>query len=69
MSGAETLLAARAVSRRFGGLRAVDEVSLDLQRGVLHALDPNAAIELLIAKLKETRSNSEFLEAMRKNSR
>ena len=38
MSGAETLLAARAVSRRFGGLRAVDEVSLDLQRGVLHAL-------------------------------
>ncbi len=38
MSGAETLLAARAVSRRFGGLRAVDEVSLELQRGVLHAL-------------------------------
>ena len=38
-------------------------------RGVLHALDPNAAIELLIAKLKETRSNTEFLEAMRKNSR
>jgi branched-chain amino acid transport system ATP-binding protein len=38
VSGAETLLAARAVSRRFGGLRAVDEVSLDLQRGVLHAL-------------------------------
>jgi branched-chain amino acid transport system ATP-binding protein len=38
VSGAETLLAARAVSRRFGGLRAVDEVSLELQRGVLHAL-------------------------------
>ena len=34
----ETLLAARAVSRRFGGLRAVDEVSLELERGVLHAL-------------------------------
>jgi branched-chain amino acid transport system ATP-binding protein len=38
MSGGETLLAARAVSRRFGGLRAVDEVSLSLERGVLHAL-------------------------------
>jgi branched-chain amino acid transport system ATP-binding protein len=38
MSGPETLLAARAVSRRFGGLRAVDEVSLSLERGVLHAL-------------------------------
>ena len=35
---APTLLSARAVSRRFGGLRAVDEVSLDLQRGVLHAV-------------------------------
>ena len=34
----DPLLAARAVSRRFGGLRAVDEVSLELQRGVLHAL-------------------------------
>jgi len=38
MSGGETLLAARAVSRHFGGLRAVDEVSLALERGVLHAL-------------------------------
>ncbi|MCX8033098.1 MAG: transcription termination factor Rho [Thermoleophilia bacterium] len=38
-------------------------------RSVLHALDPHAAIELLIAKLKETRSNAEFLEQMRKNSR
>jgi branched-chain amino acid transport system ATP-binding protein len=37
MSG-ERLLAAHAVSRRFGGLRAVDEVSLELERGVLHAL-------------------------------
>ena len=34
----ERLLAAHAVSRRFGGLRAVDEVSLELERGVLHAL-------------------------------
>ena len=38
-------------------------------RGVLHALDPNAAIELLIQKLKETKSNDEFLDQMRKNSR
>jgi transcription termination factor Rho len=38
-------------------------------RGVLHALDPNAAIELLIQKLKETKSNGEFLDQMRKNSR
>jgi branched-chain amino acid transport system ATP-binding protein len=35
---AGTLLAARAVSRHFGGLRAVDEVSLELERGSLHAL-------------------------------
>lgn len=38
-------------------------------RSVLHALDPNAAIELLIGKLKETKSNAEFLDQMRKNSR
>ena len=38
MSNPEKLLAAHAVSRRFGGLRAVDEVSLSLERGVLHAL-------------------------------
>ena len=38
-------------------------------RAVLHALDPNAAIELLIGKLKETRSNAEFLDQMRKGSR
>jgi len=38
MSNPQTLLAAHAVSRRFGGLRAVDEVSLSLERGVLHAL-------------------------------
>ena len=38
MSAGQTLLAAHGVSRRFGGLRAVDEVSLDLRRGELHAL-------------------------------
>ncbi len=38
MAASEPLLAARDVSRRFGGLRAVDGVSLSLERGVLHAL-------------------------------
>jgi transcription termination factor Rho len=38
-------------------------------RSVLHALDSSAAIELLISKLRETKSNTDFLEAMRKNSR
>jgi branched-chain amino acid transport system ATP-binding protein len=38
MATGERLLTAQAVSRRFGGLRAVDEVSLELERGVLHAL-------------------------------
>jgi branched-chain amino acid transport system ATP-binding protein len=38
VSAGDTLLAARAVSRRFGGLRAVDEVSLELARGTLHAV-------------------------------
>ena len=38
-------------------------------RSVLHALDPGAAIELLIGKLRETKSTQEFLDQMRKNSR
>jgi len=38
-------------------------------RSVLHALDPAAAIELLIQKVRETKSNAEFLEQMRKNAR
>ena len=37
-------------------------------RGVLHSLDPNAAIELLIDKLKETKSNEDFLKRISKNS-
>jgi branched-chain amino acid transport system ATP-binding protein len=41
---AETLLAARNLRRSFGGLCAVSDVSLELQRGVLHAvLGPNGA--------------------------
>lgn len=33
-----TLLAAKNISRHFGGLRAVDEVSLSIDRGEIHAL-------------------------------
>ncbi len=41
---AESILAARALTRRFGGLVANDAVSLDLARGELHALlGPNGA--------------------------
>ena len=38
-------------------------------RGVLHSLEPSAAIELLIKKVRETHSNAEFLAALTKNSR
>ena len=38
MPSGETLLVASDVSRRFGGLKAVDGVSLTLTRGSLHAL-------------------------------
>ena len=38
-------------------------------RGVLHSLEPSAAIELLIKKVRETSSNAEFLSALQKSSR
>lgn len=38
-------------------------------RGVLHSLDPAAAIDVLIKKTRETKNNAEFLNALRKNSR
>jgi transcription termination factor Rho len=38
-------------------------------RNVLHALDPAAAIELLISKLRETKTNDVFLKGIGKNSR
>jgi transcription termination factor Rho len=38
-------------------------------RAVLHSLDSNAAIELLINKVRETKSNAEFLTQLQKNSR
>ncbi len=33
-----TLLAARNISRHFGGLRAVDDVTLTVERGEIHAV-------------------------------
>jgi branched-chain amino acid transport system ATP-binding protein len=38
MAGAELLLRAREVSRHWGGLVAVDKVSLELERGSVHAV-------------------------------
>ena len=38
-------------------------------RNVLHALDPGAAIELLISKLRDTKTNEQFLQEIAKNSR
>jgi branched-chain amino acid transport system ATP-binding protein len=38
VSAPELLLRAQALSRRWGGLLAVDRVSLDLQRGTVHAV-------------------------------
>ncbi len=37
-------------------------------RNVLHALDPGAAIELLISKLRDTKDNAQFLKEIQKNS-
>ena len=36
--GGDVLLRGRGITRRWGGLVAVNEVSLDLQRGELHAV-------------------------------
>jgi transcription termination factor Rho len=38
-------------------------------RAVLHSLEPSAAIELLINKVRSTKSNEEFLLQIQKNSR
>ncbi len=38
MAGAEMLLRGRDITRRWGGLVAVDTVSIDLERGELHAV-------------------------------
>ena len=48
----ETLLSARGLTRRFGGLAAVNDVSLDLRRGRLHAvIGPNGAGKSTLANL------------------
>ena len=38
MQGSETLLRAQGITRRWGGLVAVDNVSLDLERDMVHAV-------------------------------
>ncbi len=56
----ETLLTARALCKRFGGLVAVDRVSLTLNRGQIHAvIGPNGAgkstlVNLLSGELRPT---------------
>jgi transcription termination factor Rho len=35
-------------------------------RSILNALEPSAKLELLIAKLKETRTNAEFLRELQR---
>jgi branched-chain amino acid transport system ATP-binding protein len=57
---AEAALAARGLSRRFGGLVAVNNVSLDLRRGEVHALigtngaGKSTLINLLSGELRPT---------------
>ena len=50
-------------------LEAAEAAAVWKLRGVLHSLDPAAAIELLIKKIRETKNNAEFLSALSKNSR
>lgn len=64
---AEPLLRAIGVSRAFGGLRAVDEVSLQLERGRLHALigtngaGKSTLINLLSGELAPTAGRIELM--------
>ncbi len=61
-----TLLAAKNISRHFGGLRAVDDVSLTVQRGEIHAvIGTNGAgkstlINVLCGELQPTRGSVEL---------
>jgi branched-chain amino acid transport system ATP-binding protein len=67
MSAAEVLLRAHALSRRFGGLLAVDRVSLALERGTVHAvIGPNGAgkstlINLLSGEIAPSSGRVELL--------
>jgi branched-chain amino acid transport system ATP-binding protein len=67
MASRDTLLAAHKVSRRFGGLCAVDEVSIELAFGSLHALigtngaGKSTLINVLAGELKATGGRVELL--------
>jgi len=67
MSGTETVLSAKGLVMRFGGITATDNVSLDLKRGARHALiGPNGAgkttlINLLTGVLTPTAGRIELL--------
>ena len=62
-----TLLAAKNVSRHFGGLRAVDDVSLTVDSGEIHALigtngaGKSTLINVLCGELEPTAGNVELM--------
>jgi transcription termination factor Rho len=50
-------------------LMAPDELKIIWQlRRVLHALDPQQALELLMERMRETKSNAEFLLQVQKTT-
>jgi branched-chain amino acid transport system ATP-binding protein len=67
MAARQSLLAARRVSRRFGGLCAVDDVSIELEFGSLHALigtngaGKSTLINVLAGELAATGGRVELL--------
>jgi branched-chain amino acid transport system ATP-binding protein len=67
MASAGKLLTAHRISRRFGGLCAVDEVSIELEFGSLHALigtngaGKSTLINVLAGELKATGGRVELL--------
>ncbi len=67
MASTDTLLTGRGVSRRFGGLCAVDDVSIDLAFGSLHALigtngaGKSTLINVLAGELAATGGRAELL--------